>query len=103
MDRDERMKDLHDRFTRGDSLSESERAELHAWYDEQDQAEAALLARSSERPMTVTLDEQIRAGAQQVRVVARHIEQLVAENEQLRREIGELQRRLVETGAAHRA
>ncbi len=46
---------LHDKATRGESLSAGEQAQLDAWYAEQDQAEAHLLTATASPSRLATL------------------------------------------------
>lgn len=100
---DERLKgmsqaigpDLHDRFTRGQPLSDEELAALRLWYDQQDQVENRILLE------TMPPDEVHEARARfldlmsRLEVVSRRIREVALANEQLRAENRVLQGQLV--------
>ena len=54
MENEVAYRQLHDRATRGESLTEAERAQLAAWYEQQDAEEDALLTSSAPAP-SITL------------------------------------------------
>ncbi len=92
---------LHDKATRGGTLTEAERAALEAWYDEKDHEEAALLNSSTPGALT-TLDalrEQLAAALARLREETQRIQAQADENEALRREIAELSERVASTGS----
>jgi hypothetical protein len=87
-------KGLHDRATRGETLSAAERAELEAWYARQDAEEIAQLAGAPIPGNLEALRTQVAAAREQLRLVSERIQAQAAENERLRREIPELERQL---------
>ena len=80
---------LHDRFTRDQSLSASEMAELEQWYAQMDQQECEMLARIAPSSSLAELTERIQA--------------LTTGNSQLRQEISVLQQQLSQKSAAQPA
>ena len=88
---------LHDRATRGEALTQAERASLAAWYEQQDAEEGAILA--SAAPVTEAalrlLRDEVEAAAARVLTTTQQIQTQIAENEALRQEIAVLTRRLV--------
>ena len=95
--------ELHDRVTRGESLSCSEQAQLAAWYAEQDQREAELLARPDDLAPLGVLQAKFDEAISQMRDAARQIEIVVSENEAIRREIAALEDRLARSAAVQSA
>jgi len=91
---DELARQLHDKATRGVSLSPAEHARLQEWHAVQDQAESQLLSPRSADPVLASLRSQVDSALEQVGSVTRNIRQLSAENDSLRREIAELRRQL---------
>lgn len=91
-------KQLHDKATRGLALAEAEQALLHTWYDEQDEAEKAILAGVSQQTLK-PLQEQISVATAQLQTVTQRIQSLVEENERLRCEIADLRLRVTQTPA----
>jgi hypothetical protein len=94
MSRDELAQQLHDKVTRGLTLSAEEQAHLAAWYDEQDHHEHAVLGamRSSQR--LTTLQAYVETALAQLLTTTQRIQELTAQNETLRQEIAVLQRQL---------
>lgn len=85
--------ELHDRMTRGETLTDDERILLAQWYAEQDEAEQQLLAqayRNTERVDVNTLQAQLTDTLTQIELSTRRIQQLTRENDDLRREIASL-------------
>ena len=89
---------LHDRFTRGESLSDSERVLLNRWYQEQDTVEEALLRahRPTEQEMAPS---DLQATLRRIQETAASIETLHQQNVTLREEIAALQQRLAAKAA----
>ncbi len=87
-------KDLHDRATRGESLSPDEHRQLEAWYAAHDAAEARDLAAAD--PQDKSLEAQIRATLSQITRVTQQLQDGIAENAALRREIASLRLQLAE-------
>ena len=92
-------KQLHDKATRGLSLSAPEQNQLDAWYAEQDTAENALLAPTLLSPQLATIRTQVETTLAQLLTVTQHIQELTAQNDAVRREIALLQHQLAHTSA----
>lgn len=92
---------LHDRATRGELLTEIEQATLAAWYEQQDQTEAAALKISApEGSISLTdLREEIAAATNRLGEDAQRIQARTEENEILRREINALSEKLIQTAS----
>jgi hypothetical protein len=79
--------ELHDRATRGQALTATEKAQLEAWYTQQDEIENRLI-NSVETPQTTEMVQaQIKAALSQVAVMTQRIQELMRQNEELRREL----------------
>jgi len=85
---------LHDKATRGQSLSAEERAHLENWYALQDNAESAVLGLTAAEKTSDTLQAHIDAALTQLITVTQRIQEIAAENETLRREIATLRHQL---------
>jgi septal ring factor EnvC (AmiA/AmiB activator) len=94
MSDDEIAKVLHDRATRGETLSADEQAQLEAWYARQGAEEIALLAGAPSPGNLDALRTQVDEARSQLLAVSERIRAQAAENQRLRREIAELERRL---------
>jgi hypothetical protein len=94
---------LHDRATRGIQLSDTERAELEAWYARQDAEESAALAGAQPSQSLELLKVQVGEVMSQLLVTSQRIQAQAAENESLRREVAELKRQLAESLTAQQA
>ncbi|MBP1468754.1 hypothetical protein EYB53_023770 [Candidatus Chloroploca sp. M-50] len=94
---------LHDRFSRGEALSDDERSLLEAWYAEQDRAEQGTLPLSPASDPTAHLQDQIAQTAHQLEVITQQITATLTANESLRQEIAGLHARLVHQGAGRAA
>lgn len=94
---DEIGQKLHDRATRGESLSAEERLQLQRWYAHHDQEEMALFNAAPSPSRLAELHAQVQQTTAQVVVQAQNIESLTVENAQLRQEIAALQRLLSAT------
>lgn len=91
------MYQLHDRFTRGETLSEEELHILQTWYDQQDTEEHARInQKGDETNITVQLQQQIKQTALQLQTVTQHISATITANEAIRAEIIALQARLAQ-------
>ncbi len=92
---------LHDRATRGQTLTVEEQAQLQAWYDFHDQAEAELL-RANWKPRfdSAAIERGILEQLDQIAVVTEKIRVLEIENAQLRQELSELRRNLAQRRSA---
>lgn len=86
---------LHDRVTRGQSLTQEEATALEAWYAQQDQTELAQIVRIPEQNLTL-LQQQIDAALAQLARTTQQIRRLVRENAALRRENARLRVRLAD-------
>jgi hypothetical protein len=84
----------HDRATRGEALSQDERADLHAWYEQQDQLESDLLQRDRPADALAMLETQLDAALVQLAAMSERLRELSAQNDAIRRENGALKRRL---------
>ena len=81
---------LHDRFTRGQTLSVAERAQLQAWYtqnDQEDLAQAGLPETTTESVSQTQVDTVLA----QIAAATRRIRKLEKQNEVLRQENAALQ------------
>ena len=87
---------LHDKATRGATLSAAERERLDAWYTAQDAAEQALLGQDPPSQTVADLQSQIVAAAIQLKVAAQRVQELAAQNAALREEYAALQHRLAQ-------
>ena len=87
---------LHDRATRGDTLSSEEQAQLAQWYMLQDQAEQGILneAKTSAASDPSDLQAQVTAALQRCITLAQHLQELSNQNEGLRKEIAGLRRQV---------
>lgn len=87
---------LHDRATRGQSLTAGELSDLEAWYELQDEEEQKTLSTAAARPSDIlsTLREETDAIISHLVITTQRIQTLNEENEVLRRDINELYRRL---------
>lgn len=90
---------LHDRATRGQTLTAKERETLEAWYESQDVTEAAIL-KGTTAPGMPTLQSQIDIGLAKLRQITENIQSLSAENERLQQEITGLYHQLKQTKTA---
>src|SRR5205085_1107508 len=78
---------LHDRATRGQTLSAEEQHLLEEWYARQDLEESATLA-GMRQPQTLTeLRSQVDTAVAQLQVVTQQIQALTTENDRVRQEI----------------
>ena len=96
---------LHDRATRGETLTEAEQGSLASWYERQDAEEAALLGASA--PMTEAalrhLRGEVEAASARMLAATQAIQAQVAENERLRQEIAALTQRLAQSASSQPA
>lgn len=93
---DDLGKVLHDKATRGMTLSAEEQAQLQSWYDEQDAEEAAMYAAVPEEVTGVArLQAQIDMTLTQLMSMTRRIHEVMLENKALRQEIEGLRRQLI--------
>jgi hypothetical protein len=88
---------LHDRATRGDTLSAEEKAHLVEWYALQDRKEADLLLAPAAQGLEA-LKGQVATALAQLAAVIHRTQTLAAENEIVRHEIRSLQQQLRQKG-----
>jgi peptidoglycan hydrolase CwlO-like protein len=93
---DKTGKQLHDRLSRGETLSTTEQAQLTTWYAAQDAAEADLLHQPAINTDLGTLQQQVDAASAQLTSVTERIQQVTAENSTLRQEISRLRKQLAD-------
>jgi hypothetical protein len=93
---DELAKQLHDKSTRGKSLSLEEQGLLEQWYAFQDQAETQTLAKSYDETRLFMLQTQVNTALSQLMTVTKQIQQVIAENEALKGDIIQLHNQLVQ-------
>lgn len=86
---------LHDRFSRGETLSAEERRQLQEWYASQDTAESKMLGLTIGEKTVASLQAQVDAALTQLMTVTKRIQEIASENETLRREIAVLHRQLM--------
>jgi len=89
---DELGQRLHNRAALNQSLSAEEEAQLQAWYDAMDRAEAAGTCDPS--AAQAETEAQIKDLLAQIAATTTRLQRLHAENEALRRENDELRRRV---------
>lgn len=89
---------LHDRATRGQSLTQEEEAALQAWYAQQDRAELALIVRTPGQDATL-LQQQVDVALAQLAKTTQQIRRLGKENTSLRRENARLRVQLASQAA----
>ncbi|MCE7989263.1 MAG: hypothetical protein DYG89_49555 [Caldilinea sp. CFX5] len=88
------QQELHDRATRGQPLTDTEKAQLAAWYAQQDEVENNLINSVKMPQTTEVLQAQIKAALGQVAVMTQRIQDLMRQNEELRREIANLKQQV---------
>ncbi|MCL4528812.1 MAG: hypothetical protein M1282_05315 [Chloroflexi bacterium] len=93
---DDITRKLHDRSSRGETLSAEEQEQLQDWYASQDTAESKMLGLTTGEKTVASLQAQIDAALAQLTTVAKRIQEVASENETLRREIAALRRQLVQ-------
>jgi predicted nucleic acid-binding Zn-ribbon protein len=86
---------LHDRATRGESLSADEQNLLESWYRQEDAAESAGLGAAVAEASLVALRSQVDATLEQLSAAIKRIQSVTDENAELRRENTDLRRQLV--------
>jgi septal ring factor EnvC (AmiA/AmiB activator) len=87
---------LHDKATRGFTLSEAERHQLDAWYATQDAQESADLSRQSDPTPQDGLHNQTMAALEQFQRMSREMQELAAQGAALRQEIATLRAELAQ-------
>lgn len=88
---------LHDRASRGLTLSAEEQAQLALWYTACDRAEAGALAPDRSPPALAELRTQLNSAVNQVVAVTQRVQELTKANDTLRLEIDSLQTQLKAT------
>jgi peptidoglycan hydrolase CwlO-like protein len=96
-------KQLHDKATRGMTLSTVEQEKLDAWYAQQDQEEGTLLAQTSSSSTLTTLQTQVDTVVARLLAVTQRLQEIETHNEALRRDIAALQRQLPHSSFVHSA
>jgi len=91
---DDLAKQLHDRATRGELLSEEEQSLLKNWYALEDSVESDALGLTGDKKTLTTLQAQVRLALVQLTIVTKRIQEIASENEALRHEIALLRRQL---------
>ncbi|MFV9505249.1 MAG: hypothetical protein AB4911_11865 [Oscillochloridaceae bacterium umkhey_bin13] len=97
------MRALHDRATRGKTLTADEQAQLEAWYAMQDAAETVLLGDLSAPDDLRDLQAGVEQAITHILATSRRIRELDVQNTGLRFEIAELQQRLHRLPSSHAA
>lgn len=92
---DEKGRQLHDRFTRGESLTTREKQQLEEWYGRQDQLESEIL-KSDDAGGIANLESQIKTTLLQINIASKRIKKVTEENEALRREAARLRKKLAQ-------
>lgn len=91
---------LHDRATRGDTLSAAEQALLADWYADQDRQELERLSKHYSQQSLDELRASVGAAARQIHEVTNQIEALASSNDETQREIERLEAQLAQRAAA---
>jgi uncharacterized coiled-coil DUF342 family protein len=97
---DDLGKQLHDRATRGRSLTTEERTLLAEWYRRLDEEEARQFAEAPSAPTRSAAREEIDKLLGQLVLSAQRMQAIAAENDKLRHEIEELHRQLAQKRTA---
>ena len=97
------VQSLHDRATRGESLTDQEQAELQQWYTRLDHRESDVLSRVPPSRTVADLEAQVAAAVGQLQSVTQRIQKLSADNVEVRQEIVDLQRQLAQKSATQTA
>ena len=90
-------KELHNRLTRGVTLSAEETAALDAWYAEQDADELAALSETHSQEDLARLHQRVELAVAALQSATQDIERQLAENDRLRTENAALRQRLPKT------
>ncbi|MEC4817641.1 MAG: hypothetical protein SAK29_30870 [Scytonema sp. PMC 1069.18] len=92
---DEMGKQLHNRSTLGEQLTNKEKEQLDAWYAKLDAIESKLLSDNADSQITsANLPTQIEASLNQLTFVTQRIQQISSENDDLRQQISVLRQQL---------
>ena len=92
---DKVAKSLHDKATRGLSLSAEEQSQLGNWYSFQDSIENNKFDLPTNDKTLVALQDQIDKAVTQLMTVTKRIQKVTSENQTLKREIAFLRSKLV--------
>lgn len=95
--------DLHDRLSRGETLTPDDQQTLEAWYAQQDSAEHALINNAPPSDTIVQLQQQITQTAIQLQAITQQISATIAINETIRNEISALYARLAQQSSGRAA
>ncbi len=82
----EYLRKLHDRATRGEALSEDERAQLHAWYEAEDKIENEILQHSPGSGLFDDLRGKTAEALARLTSTWERVKELTAQNESSRQE-----------------
>jgi Ca2+-binding EF-hand superfamily protein len=96
MENDNLMQILHDRATRGEVLSETERRQLESWYESQDKLESESLNKIDVGNILSKRNIQIESALSEIAEITSKIQKILAENEKIRRENEILRRKIAE-------
>jgi archaellum component FlaC len=96
MENDDLMKILHDRATRGESLSKNETAQLAAWYERLDKIESEMLNKNVAQNSLRQRNRQIQTVLSEISEFTSKIQKISLENEKIRRENESLREKLTE-------
>jgi len=94
---------LHDKATRGGTLTTQERAQLDEWYQQQDAIESQSISGSSGEGAVAALRGQVAEALAQLQAVTADIRNLAEANDRLRREVVTLRQRVAKRPAAQSA
>ena len=96
METDDLMQVFHDRATRGETLSETEKAQLEAWYETQDRLESELLNKNAVLDSLSQRKLQIQTVLSEIGEFTSKIQKISAENEKIRFENEVLREKIAE-------
>ncbi len=96
MENDNLMQILHDRATRGEVLSETEKAQLEAWYESHDKLESELLNNGNTPDFLGQRNLQIQVVLSEIAEFTSDIQKISTENEKIRRENEVLREKIAE-------
>lgn len=94
---------LHDRATKGESLSAEEQMQLEQWYSHLDLLEGEIINRTAPSDPIFKLQEKIDVTLAGLLAVTKRIQEIAAENDCLRREIATLQQQLAQLSTSQLA
>ena len=87
-------KQLHDKATRSETLSDEEQAQLESWYALQDNVENNILRVTGDEKALVTVQAQIDAVLTRLTITTKRIQEITSENKVSRQEIAVMRRQL---------